>query len=65
MAEKVPTTGRKRKTIFEKATAKKKADEERNKTRVCIGAAYERWHQLKQQRGLQSDAMVAVFLLDR
>ncbi|XP_058493987.1 uncharacterized protein LOC131465383 [Solea solea] len=69
MAEKMPpTTGasRKRKTFFEKATAKKNADAERSKTRVNIGAAaFERWRQLKDQRGLQSDAIVALFLLDR
>ena len=54
MAEKVPTTGRKRKTVFEKANAKRKADEDRGKSRVAIGAAaFVRWRRLKEQQGLR------------
>lgn len=66
MAETVSTAafGRKRKTVFEKATTKRKLDAARNKTRINIGVAFERWRQLREQKGLQSDAMLAVFLLD-
>lgn len=68
MAEKTTTTTgseRKGKTVFEKATARIKATEERNRTRVVIGTAFERWRQLKADKGLQTDAKVALFLLDR
>ncbi|XP_060763199.1 zinc finger protein 354C-like isoform X2 [Neoarius graeffei] len=66
MAEQTHTTGqkRKRKSVFEKATARKLYEEGRVKTRVNIGAAFDRWRRLKQQKGLQTDAMVALFLLD-
>lgn len=67
MAEKATTTGSKRKgkTVLEKATARMKSTEERNRTRVVIGTALQRWRQLKEEKGLQSDAKVALFLLDR
>ncbi|KAM4545156.1 uncharacterized protein PAE49_017857 [Odontesthes bonariensis] len=66
MAEKTTTAGSKRKgkTVFEKATARIKATEERNKTRVVIGTAFQRWRQLKEENGLQTDAKLAQFLLD-
>lgn len=55
---------KKRKTVFEKATTKKRLDQARSQTRVNIGIAFQRWRQLREVKGLKSDAMVAVFLLD-
>uniref|UniRef100_A0A673GNR2 Uncharacterized protein n=1 Tax=Sinocyclocheilus rhinocerous TaxID=307959 RepID=A0A673GNR2_9TELE len=37
----------------------------RGRTRVNIGAAFQRWRELKEREGLESDAEVALFLLDR
>uniref|UniRef100_A0A8C6WRP7 Uncharacterized protein n=1 Tax=Neogobius melanostomus TaxID=47308 RepID=A0A8C6WRP7_9GOBI len=48
--------------IYEK---KRKASEERNKTRVFLGDSFTRWRALKAQVGLPTDASVAKFLLDR
>uniref|UniRef100_A0A3Q3K4W6 Uncharacterized protein n=1 Tax=Monopterus albus TaxID=43700 RepID=A0A3Q3K4W6_MONAL len=39
-------------------------DAARSKTRINIGVAFEQWQQLREQRGLKSDDMVAMFLLD-
>uniref|UniRef100_A0A8C6U2D8 Uncharacterized protein n=1 Tax=Neogobius melanostomus TaxID=47308 RepID=A0A8C6U2D8_9GOBI len=44
---------------------KRKASEERNKTRVFLGDSFTRWRALKAQVGLPTDASVAKFLLDR
>lgn len=43
---------------------KKRLDQARAQTRVNIGVAFQRWRQLREMKGLKSDAMVAVFLLD-
>ncbi|XP_062371717.1 zinc finger protein ZFP2-like isoform X2 [Sardina pilchardus] len=66
MADKTPPAPAKfkRKSIFERTIANKAAERERSKTRVVIGAAFQRWRQLKDQEGLQTDADVALFLLD-
>ena len=56
---------KKRKTEAEKTTTKKNAEKARSKSRVNIGLAFERWRQLRELKGLESDAKVAVFLLDR
>uniref|UniRef100_A0A4W6DWT3 Uncharacterized protein n=1 Tax=Lates calcarifer TaxID=8187 RepID=A0A4W6DWT3_LATCA len=37
----------------------------RGKTQVNIGAAFQRWKDIRELRGLTSDAEVALFLLDR
>ncbi|KAL7389630.1 hypothetical protein ABVT39_007412 [Epinephelus coioides] len=42
-----------------------RADQQRSRTRVNIGQAFERWCQLKEEKGLKSHAEVAAFLLDR
>ncbi|CAL8338962.1 unnamed protein product [Lota lota] len=55
---------KKRKTLFEKATTKKRLDKERSQTRVNIGMAFQRWRELRELKGLKSDPMVAVYLLD-
>uniref|UniRef100_A0A671WEV9 RE1-silencing transcription factor-like n=1 Tax=Sparus aurata TaxID=8175 RepID=A0A671WEV9_SPAAU len=73
MAEKVqpalllahPTKkAKKRKPEAEKAATKKALDIERSRTRVNIGAAFERWRQLGHVMGLKNDTEVAFFLLD-
>ena len=40
-------------------------DKVRNKTRICIGDAFERWRQLKTEKNVKTDANMANFLLDR
>ena len=42
-----------------------RCDKVRNKTRICIGDAFERWRRLKTEKNLNTDANVANFLLDR
>ncbi|XP_073711610.1 uncharacterized protein [Misgurnus anguillicaudatus] len=56
--------GKKRKTVQEKAINKKYLDKQRNQTRVNIGVAFQRWRELRDLKGLKSDAMMALFLLD-
>ncbi|XDV36009.1 hypothetical protein PO909_005863 [Leuciscus waleckii] len=52
--------------MYAELKIKKKAyDQARGRTRVNIGEAYQRWRELKEQKGLTSDAEVALFLLDR
>uniref|UniRef100_A0A7N8X0N4 Uncharacterized protein n=1 Tax=Mastacembelus armatus TaxID=205130 RepID=A0A7N8X0N4_9TELE len=62
MAEKVAAAapGRKRKTVFEKATAKQKLDAARNKTRINIGKAFQQWRQVREQMGLKSDELLVL-----
>ncbi|KAK7158576.1 hypothetical protein R3I94_005031 [Phoxinus phoxinus] len=62
MADKTPA--HKRKSILERAVANKTAERDKSKTRVILGAAFQRWRQLKDQDGLPTDAAVAFFLLD-
>uniref|UniRef100_A0A8C2HQC6 Uncharacterized protein n=1 Tax=Cyprinus carpio TaxID=7962 RepID=A0A8C2HQC6_CYPCA len=52
----------KRKTSAEQ---KKAYDKARSNTHVNIGSAFQRWRELKEREGLQSDAEVALFLLVR
>uniref|UniRef100_A0A671RUI6 Uncharacterized protein n=1 Tax=Sinocyclocheilus anshuiensis TaxID=1608454 RepID=A0A671RUI6_9TELE len=40
-------------------------DKARSRTRVNIGSAFQRWRELKERKGLRSDAVAALFLLDR
>ncbi|XP_060915229.1 zinc finger protein 771-like [Labrus mixtus] len=49
----------KRKTEAEKAATKSSGQ-----NRVNIGTAFQRWRQLRELKGLRSDSMVALFLLD-
>ncbi|KAM6974321.1 uncharacterized protein LKV04_015961 [Tautogolabrus adspersus] len=51
---------KKRKTEAEKAVTRRRFDQ----TRVNIGTAFQRWRQLRELKGLRSDAMVALFLMD-
>jgi len=57
--------GRKRKNVYEVYDKKRKAAENRNKTRVILGEYFTRWRALKAQVGLPTDAAVAKILLDR
>uniref|UniRef100_A0A3Q1EXW2 Uncharacterized protein n=1 Tax=Acanthochromis polyacanthus TaxID=80966 RepID=A0A3Q1EXW2_9TELE len=51
--------------IIEVRENKRQLDRENAKTKVIIGESFGRWRQLKQQMGLKTDALVAIFLLDR
>ncbi len=56
----------KKRKISEKQNIKKKGyDQARGRTRINIGAAFQRWRELKERENLESDAEVALFLLDR
>ncbi|XP_046725087.1 zinc finger protein 436-like isoform X2 [Silurus meridionalis] len=44
--------------------SKKLYDTFRSKTRVSVGAAFDRWRALKEEKGLKTDAQLARFLLD-
>ncbi|CAL8363109.1 unnamed protein product [Boreogadus saida] len=58
-------TAKKRgKTLVERTATKREAERARNKTRVNIGVAYERWRELRDLRNLKSDAEMATFLID-
>uniref|UniRef100_A0A673GDW5 Uncharacterized protein n=1 Tax=Sinocyclocheilus rhinocerous TaxID=307959 RepID=A0A673GDW5_9TELE len=57
---------KKNRKISEKQNIKKKHyDQARGRTCVNIGAAFQRWRELKEREGLESDANVALFLLDK
>ncbi len=59
-----PVKKRKSFTLQEKVMNKKLLDKQRNKTRVNIGVAFQRWRELRDLKG-KSDALMASFLLDR
>ena len=68
MADKTPPPpppAKRKRTIFQRVVDNKNAEKEKMKTRVLIGAAFERWRKLKDEKGLKTDACVAFFLLDR
>ncbi|KAG1927865.1 hypothetical protein F2P79_023929, partial [Pimephales promelas] len=49
----------------EEQIKKKESDKESAKFRIYIGSkAFERWQELRRQKGFQSDIQVALFLLD-
>ncbi|XP_053195562.1 uncharacterized protein LOC128379949 [Scomber japonicus] len=56
--------GKKEKPEEERTANKKALDKARGQTRINIGVAFERWRQLRDLKGLNSDAEVALFLLD-
>ncbi len=52
----------KKRKISEKQNIKKKGyDQARGRTRVNIRAAFQRWRELKEREGLESDAEVKLF----
>ncbi|XP_037634268.1 uncharacterized protein si:ch211-40k21.5 [Sebastes umbrosus] len=56
---------KKRKTDFSRRQSKRESDNKRNKTRVNIGEAFQRWRDLRDSIGLTLDSELAVLLLDR
>ncbi len=55
----------KNRKISEKQNIKKKDyDQARGRTHVNIGAAFQQWRELKERKGLESDAEVVLFLFD-
>ncbi len=57
---------KKKRKISEEQNIKKKGyDQARGRTRVNIRAAFQWWRELKEREGLESDAEVVLFLLDR
>ncbi|KAK0136565.1 hypothetical protein N1851_027300 [Merluccius polli] len=61
MAEKQP----KRRRSEEHKLKKKGYDQARGRSRVNIGEAFQRWRDLRDLKGLKTDAEVALLLLDR
>ncbi|XP_076828380.1 uncharacterized protein LOC143474714 isoform X3 [Brachyhypopomus gauderio] len=57
-------TSKQKKTNEEKQAKKKELDRARDKTRINIGAAFQRWKALRDLKGFQVDAELATFLLD-
>ncbi|KAG5277806.1 hypothetical protein AALO_G00091600 [Alosa alosa] len=54
----------KRRRSDEHMAKKRVQEKERGKSRIYIGEAIQRWRELRQQKGFQSDAQLALFLLD-
>ncbi|KAJ8271057.1 hypothetical protein GJAV_G00122270 [Gymnothorax javanicus] len=65
-----PTTAYTTKTIKRKQTKderqalKRELTRARDKTRISIGSAFQRWRELRDLKGFRNDAELAVFLLD-
>jgi len=56
----------KRRRSEEQMKKKKESDKERAKFRIYIGSEpFERWQELRRQKGFRSNIQVALFLLDR
>uniref|UniRef100_A0A8C6SE81 Uncharacterized protein n=1 Tax=Neogobius melanostomus TaxID=47308 RepID=A0A8C6SE81_9GOBI len=59
-----PTKIKKRR-VYSSATKKLESDRHRQKTRVNIGEAFEKWKILREYLGLTKDPQLASFLLER
>ncbi|XP_059192919.1 zinc finger protein 35-like isoform X2 [Centropristis striata] len=55
---------KRRKTVSLKREAKRESDNKRNKTRINIGEAFQRWRDLRDCIGLKLDSELAILLLD-
>ncbi len=56
----------KKRKISEKQNIKQKSyDQARGRTCVNIRAAFQRWRELKERKGLESDAEVVLYLFNR
>lgn len=55
---------RKRKRSKNVNLKKRVYESARSKTRLNIGVAFERWRDLRQLKGMKTDAELALFLLD-
>lgn len=53
-----------RKRKRSKNVKKRVYESARSKTRIYIGVAFERWRDLRQLKGMKTDAELAMFLLD-
>uniref|UniRef100_A0A8D0AV27 Uncharacterized protein n=1 Tax=Sander lucioperca TaxID=283035 RepID=A0A8D0AV27_SANLU len=58
-------TRAKRQCSDEQIAKKREKEKERAKSRIYIRKAFEKWRELRRQKGFQSDIQVALFLLDR
>ncbi|XP_074476528.1 uncharacterized protein LOC141758774 isoform X2 [Sebastes fasciatus] len=58
-------TTQKKKDRLSRRQSKRESDNKRNKTRVNIGEAFQRWRDLRDSIGLTLDSELAVLLLDR
>ncbi len=57
---------KKKRKISEEQNIKKKGyDQARGRTHVNIRAAFQRWRELEEREGLESDTEVALFLFDK
>lgn len=56
---------KKRKRTKDISVKKRIYETARSKTRINIGAAFERWRDLRQLKGMKTDAELALFLLNR
>ena len=59
-----PPPAKRRKTLFQRVIDKN-AEREKLKSRIILGAAFERWRQLKDENCLKTDACVAVDLVSK
>ena len=60
-----PPPAKRRKTLFQRVIDNKNTEREKLKSRTILGAAFERWRQLKDEKGLKTDACVAVDLVSK
>jgi len=44
---------------------RREREKQRAKTRIYVGPAFERWREVRQQRGFLTDIELALYLLDR
>ncbi len=58
-------TAKKKVTVEEKKAKKKVLNQARDKTRVNIGVAFQRWRELHDLKGFKTNSELATFLLDR
>ena len=62
----LPTSDRRnKKTAGEKQSKNKEPDQASGKTKINIGASFQRWRELRDLQGLKSAAELAAFLLDK
>lgn len=60
-----PKKSRKKETPEERKRKKRESNRVRAKTRINIGAAFQRWRELLFLKGFNTDSELATFLLDK
>ena len=60
-----PPPAKRRKTLFQRVIDNKNVERQKLKSRIILGAAFERLRQLKDEKGLKNDACVAVDLVSK